>query len=112
VSLRHARCVAQLEAAGSKYDDERMPKSHKIVFTTNPIGGKDMKKRIKKAVGELHPKGSVTEVLVDDPKSLAFVTVETPDDVSLSFDDVARLAQAADVALYAVGPINLDLIDP
>jgi hypothetical protein len=85
-------------------DDARVPKSHKIVVPGSPTTGEDLKKRTAEYLGD---RGEITEFLFDERKSLAFVTIETPGEENLSFEEVSRLL--GDLP-YQVGPLNLTKI--
>jgi len=79
-----------------------VPKSHRIVIPGNPTTGEDLKQRTSDNLGG---KGKITEFIFDERKHLAFVTIETPGEDDLSFEEVSRLL--GDLPPYQVGPINL-----
>lgn len=83
-----------------------MPKSHKLIVPGSPIDGQGLKERTIKNLGD---RGKVTEFFFDERKNLGVVTIETPGDDDLSFQEVAGLL--GDLPLYQVGPINLARID-
>ena len=52
--------------------------------------------------------GRVVDFVFDERKGLAFVTIETPDEVKLTFAEVA--ASLADIdpdGIYWIGPLNI-----
>ena len=51
-------------------------------------------------------RGRVVDFDFDERKGLAFVTIETPDEVRLKFADVAALADDPD-GIYWIGPLNI-----
>jgi hypothetical protein len=93
---------AALAPTRSIQDDAHVPKSHRIVVPGNPTTGEDLKQRTSDNLGD---RGKVIEFLFDERKHLAFVTIETPGEDDLSFEEVSRLL--GDLPPYQVGPINL-----
>lgn len=91
-----------LAPACSIQDDARVPKSHRIVVPGNPTTGEELKQRTSDNLGD---QGKITEFVFDERKHLAFVTIETPGEDDLSFEEVSRLL--GDLPPYQVGPINL-----
>lgn len=85
-----------------------MPKSHKIVFTTNPVEGQDLIDEILEQAQQQIPGGTVTEISVD-MKRYAYVTVESEDPVSL--ESLLGLASEK-VKPHRIGPVNLEKIYP
>jgi len=83
-----------------------VPKSHKSVLSGNPTDGETLKAWANENLGD---RGKVTELLFDERKNLAFMTIETPGEEDLSFEEVSGLL--GDLPKYQIGPINLARID-
>lgn len=77
-----------------------------MIVPGNPTDGKGLRERTTESLGD---RGKVTQFLYDERKDLGFVTIETPGEEDLSFEEVSGLLN--DPPPYQVGPINLARID-
>jgi hypothetical protein len=93
----------ELATAGASWKDALVPNKHRAAFSTNPDAD-TLFERVSEGAVELG--GRVVDFDFDERKGLAFVTIETPDEKTLRFADVAKLADDPD-GIYWIGPLNV-----
>jgi hypothetical protein len=82
-----------------------VPNSHKAAVSANPNAVK-LRELANGSAERLG--GSVVEFLFDDRKNVAYVTFKTPDDVRVTFAQVAEsLADIDPDGIYWIGPLNI-----
>ena len=94
----------ELATAGASCKDALVPNKHRAAFSTNPNRA-ELEQRVREGAVELLG-GRVVDFDFDERKGLAFVTIETPDEKTLRFADVAKLADDPD-GIYWIGPLNV-----
>ena len=95
----------ELATAGASWKDALVPNKHRAAFSTNP-NADELHQRVSEGADRLG--GEVVDFVFDERKGLAFVTIQTPDEVKLTFGDVA--ASLADIdpdGIYWIGPLNI-----
>lgn len=84
-----------------------MPNHHKLRLSTNPNASK-LRERVEESAERLE--GTVDEFLFDERKNLAFVTIKTPDEATVTFAQVVDSLSDLDPAgIYELGPLNIYL---
>jgi hypothetical protein len=84
-----------------------VPNKHIAALSANPNAAA-LKARAEESAAQLG--GKVVDFVFDERKNLAFVTIETPDQVKLTFAQVAEsLVDLDPEGIYWIGPLNVSV---
>jgi hypothetical protein len=98
--------LASLSSIG---DDLPVPNHHKLLLSTNP-NASALREKVEASAASLE--GTVDEFRFDQRKNLAFVTITTADDVTVTFAQVVKsLSELDPDGIYALGPLNIHIAE-